>query len=104
MVAIGGFLGLGNHDGDKIVYLERLAYIVFAITTTPASVFASHHLCQILESVPPLVDNFMESVCRPNGSNDDLIASRCKTFEYFVHECMHWHAELSTSGGVHVVM
>ena len=66
--------------------------------------FASHHLCQVLESIPPLVDNLIESVRWPNRSNDDLIASRCEAFEYFIHECMHWHAELSTGVGIHVVM
>ena len=75
-----------------------------ATTTTPASVFASHHLCQVLESVSPLVDDLIESVRWPNGSNDDLIASRFEAFEYFVHEWSHWHAELSTGVVAHIVV
>lgn len=59
-------------------------------------VFTSHHLCQILESVPPLIDNLIESVYRTNGSNDDLVTSRHETSVRLVYECVHWHAKLST--------
>ena len=69
-----------------------------------ALVFASHHLCQILESVPPLVDNLIEGVCGANGSDDDMIASRGEAFERFVHEGMRGHTELSTCAAVHVVV
>ena len=66
--------------------------------------FASHHFCQVLESVPPLVDNLIESVRWPNGSNDDLIASGLEALEHFVCEYMRWHAELSTGVVVYVVV
>ena len=75
-----------------------------ALSVTPDLVFPSHHLCQILKSAPPLVDNLVESFRRTNRSDDDLITSRGQAFECLVHECLHWHTELSAAVIAHVVV
>lgn len=81
-----------------------LKHALSATIVAPDLVFPSHHLCQILKSTPPLVDNPVESFRRTNRSDDDLITSRGQAFECLVHECLHRHTELSAAVIAHVVV
>jgi hypothetical protein len=78
-------------------YLEIYNVTTFSLTPEqPTLFFSSYHLCQVLESCPPLVNDLVEGFGRPDRSYDDLVTSRCETVVCLICEPIQGHTELST--------
>jgi len=75
-------------------YLQNLGgKPVFA--TSGVLVLSSRKPRQILKRRAPFIDNLVESVGWSNSSNDDLITSRCQTFERRIGEFINGHTEFA---------
>lgn len=72
-------------------------HVLSSISTHKNLFFASHHLCQVLKSSPPLVNDLVESISWTDSPDDDLITPRCKSLISLICKCIHRHTELLTA-------